>query len=105
MATGTIREENLSLSLFLSYSFSLTSLSVSLTSQSGINKSTEWSTIPACPSLMCFFNRGGAEGTDSSKFCLFDVCVYCVNLCQDRFGCFWRICGLMTCVQNEWETD
>ena len=22
---------------------------------SGIDKSTEWSTIPACPSLMCFF--------------------------------------------------
>ena len=36
-------------------------------SESGIDKSTEWSTIPACPSLMCFFNRGDTEGTNSSK--------------------------------------
>ena len=35
--------------------------------KSGIEKSTEWSTIPACPSLMCFFNRGDTEGTNSSK--------------------------------------
>ena len=42
--------------------------------KSGIDKSTEWSTIPACPSLMCFFNRGGTEGTNSSKIlCLMFV--------------------------------
>ena len=35
--------------------------------KSGIDISTEWSTIPACPSLMCFFNRGDTEGTNSSK--------------------------------------
>ena len=35
--------------------------------KSGIDKSTEWSTIPACPSLMCFFNRGDTKGTNSSK--------------------------------------
>ena len=35
--------------------------------KSSIDKSTEWSTIPACPSLMCFFNRGYTEGTNSSK--------------------------------------
>ena len=35
--------------------------------KSGIDKSTEWSTKPACPSLTCFFNRGGTEGTNSSK--------------------------------------
>ena len=35
--------------------------------KSGIDKSTEWSTIPACPSLMCFYNRGDTEGTNSSK--------------------------------------
>ena len=35
--------------------------------KSGIDKSTEWSTIPACPSLMCFFNRGDTEETNSSK--------------------------------------
>ena len=40
-----------------------------------IDKSTEWSTIPACPSHMCFLNRGNTEGTNSSKI-LFDVCVF-----------------------------
>ena len=50
----------------------------------GIDKSTEWSTIPACPSLMCFFffNRGDTEGTNSSKIlCLMFVCLlFYVNL-------------------------
>ena len=43
------------------------------------------STIPACPSLMCFFNRGDTEGTNSSKvFCLMFVYVlFYVNLCHD----------------------
>ena len=46
--------------------------------KSGIDKSTEWSTIPACPSLMCFFNRGDTEGTNSSKtLCLMFVYVLC----------------------------
>ena len=40
--------------------------------KSGID---EWSTIPACPSLMCFFNGGNTVGTNSSKM-LFDVCVF-----------------------------
>ena len=35
--------------------------------KSAIDKSTEWSTIPACPSLTCFFNRGDTEGTNSSR--------------------------------------
>ena len=44
--------------------------------KSCFDKSTEWSTIPACPSLMCFFNRGYTEGTNSSKLlCLTFVCV------------------------------
>ena len=30
----------------------------------------EWSTIPACPSLMCSFNRGNIEGTNSENLCL-----------------------------------
>ena len=53
--------------------------------QSGIDKSTEWSTISACPSLMCFFNTGDTEGTNSSKMlCSKFVCVlFDVNLCQD----------------------
>ena len=51
----------------------------------GIDKSTEWSTIPACPSLMCFFNRGDTEGTNSSKI-LSPMLVYVlfyINLCYD----------------------
>ena len=53
--------------------------------KSGIDKLTEWSTIPACPSLMCFFNRGDTKGTNSSKqICLMFVYVlFYVNLCQD----------------------
>ena len=53
--------------------------------KSGIDKSTEWSTIPACPSLMCFFNRGDAEGTDSSKILcpIFVYVLFYVNLCYD----------------------
>ena len=53
--------------------------------KSVIDKSTEWSTIPACPSLMCFFNRGDTEGTNSSEtLCLMFVYVlFYVNLCQD----------------------
>ena len=46
--------------------------------KSGIDKSTEWSTIPACPSLMCFFNRGDTKGTNSSKIlCPMFVYVLC----------------------------
>ena len=46
--------------------------------KSGIDKLTEWSTIPSCPSLMCFFNRGDAEGTNSSKIlCSMFVYVLC----------------------------
>ena len=42
--------------------------------ESGIDKSTEWSTIPVCPSVMWFFNRGDTEGTYSSKIlCLIFV--------------------------------
>ena len=50
--------------------------------KSGIDRSMEWSTIPACPSPMCFFNRGYTKGTDSSKIlCLMFVYVlFYVNL-------------------------
>ena len=53
--------------------------------KSGIDKSTEWSTIPACPSLMCFFNRGDTEGTNSSKILcpMFVHVLFYVNLCHD----------------------
>ena len=36
---------------------------------------TEWSTIPACPSLMCSFNRGNIEESNSESTFLFYVCV------------------------------
>ena len=53
--------------------------------KSGIDKSTEWSTIPACPSLMCFFNRGDTEGTNSSKILcpMFVYVLFYVSLCHD----------------------
>ena len=47
-------------------------------------------TIPACPSLMCFFKRGDTEGTNSSKILCFMfvyVLLY-VNLCQHDFVVF-----------------
>ena len=56
--------------------------------KSGMDKSTEWSQwspIPVCPmSLMCFFNRGDTEVTNSSKIlCSMFVYDFDVNLCQD----------------------
>ena len=52
--------------------------------KSGIDKSTEWLTIPACPSLMCFFHRGDTEGTNSSKILcpMFVYVLFYVNLCH-----------------------
>ena len=52
---------------------------------SGIVKSTEWSTIPACPSLMCFFNKGDTEGAYSLKILcsMFVYVLFYVNLCHD----------------------
>ena len=35
-------------------------------------------TIPACPSLMCSSNRGNIEGTDSSKICVWCLCMFYV---------------------------
>ena len=54
--------------------------------------------IPACPSLISFFNRSKVEWTNSSKkLCL---CMFCINLCQGWFCGFWGLCGLMTCLQS-----
>ena len=51
--------------------------------KSGIDKSTEWTTIPACPSFVCFFNRVGAEGINFSKILcsMFVHVLFYVNLC------------------------
>ena len=53
--------------------------------KSGIDTSTAGSTIPACPSLMCFFNTGNTKGTNFLKIlCLMFVYVlFYVNLCGD----------------------
>ena len=37
--------------------------------------------IPACPSLMCFFNRDDTEWTNSFLKIVFDVCV-CLVSCK-----------------------
>ena len=63
-----------SLLLSIPFSFFFTSLKY------GIDKSTEWSTVPACPSLMCFFNKGDTEGTNSSKI-LCSMFMFYVILC------------------------
>ena len=57
----------------------------------------------AVSSLVCFFNRGDAEGTNSSKILcpMFVYVLFCVNLCHDGFCGLWIICGLMTCVQSK----
>ena len=44
---------------------------------------SEWSTIPACPSLMCFFNRADIEGANSLKI-LYWMFVYV--LCKFVYG-------------------
>ena len=40
------------------------------------HSTTKWPMIPACPSLVCFFNKDKTEGTNSSKNFVFDVCVF-----------------------------
>ena len=42
-----------------------------------ITCSQEWSMIPACPSLICFCNRGDTEGTNSSRICVWCLCMFC----------------------------
>ena len=41
--------------------------------------------IPACPSLMCSFNRGNTEGTNSLKMCVWCLCMHVLCLWRDWF--------------------
>ena len=65
--------------------------------KSGIDKSMEWSTIAACPSLTCFCNRSNTEGTNSSKS-LRLMCVFYV-LCGFVSGLILRF------LDNLWFDD
>ena len=53
-----------------------------LLKKSGIDKSTEWSTIPVCHSLMCFFNGGNTKGTNFLKI----LCLIVYGLCKFVLG-------------------
>ena len=64
-----------------------------LKKNSDIDLSIEWSTVPACVSLMCFFffknraiTRVIPKGLILRHFCVWCMCVYalfCVNLYRD----------------------
>ena len=53
--------------------------------KSGIDELTEWSMITVCHSLMCFFNRGDTEETNSSKIVcpMFVYFLFYVHFCHD----------------------
>ena len=57
----------------------------------------ELSTIPACPSLMCSFNRGSTEGTNSLKICVWCLCMYVLCL-QSVCGWYIREKSLEMCI-------
>ena len=69
--------------------------------KSGIDNLMEWITMLLCLGVMCCLVGGGGgvpEGIILWKFCLMFVCVCFViyiNLCQDWFCRFQRICHLM----------
>ena len=73
--------------------------------ESGIEKLTEWSTIPACPSLMCFSTRAVLKGLVLRKimFTVFDVCVRVLSkfvsaliffLDFREFVALWLVCRM-----------
>ena len=64
---------------FFSFIASVPSVLILKKKKSGIDKSTEWSTIPACPGLMCFFNGGNTKGTNSLKI----LCLMFVHVLLD----------------------
>ena len=41
----------------------------------------ECSTIPACPSIVVFLNKGSMEGTNSSKICVLMFVYTCMYVC------------------------
>ena len=77
--------------IFLFFIASVHSLLI-LFFKSGIDKSTEWSTILACPSLMCFFKRGNTEGTNSSKILCLMFCA-CFVIRKVVSGLIWWFLG------------
>ena len=48
--------------------------------------------MPACPSPVCFFNRGDTEGTNSSTILCLMFCV-CFVICKDVSGLILRFLG------------
>ena len=57
---------------------------------------TEWSTIPAGPGLVCSFDRGSIEWTDSSKVCVWFLCMYVLScLCVGTSFVDWLDKGFM----------
>ena len=70
------------LCIYITFKKALLLLSIPFLDLPGIDKSTEWSKIPTCPSLMCFFNRGNTEGINSSEnLCLMFVYFLFMWLC------------------------
>ena len=52
-------------------------LSCILFLKSGVEKLTEWSMVPACLSLMCFFNRGNFQREYFFKNFVSRLCTFC----------------------------
>ena len=67
--------------------------------------STEGSMIPACSwSFVLFLTRAMLK--ESILVCMYVFLLFfLVNLFQDWFWGFQRVCGFMACVQNGWETE
>ena len=56
---------------------------------------------PACPSLMCSFNRGNIEGTNSSNICVWCLCMYVLCLRSDWFcRLSWQRVDIYTCEES-----
>ena len=67
MGMGILPLDAMAILAIGSFIASLDSFFLNIFLKIGIDKSADWSTIPVCPSLMCFFNRGNTEETKSLK--------------------------------------